>query len=179
MNAVSAWQRDGSIPADFPSVLVEGSRSFQISSVPSSATSTAGSATHSVSPERIEAAIAGLDPGDPETARISMNAMWFLVPLPFLYTMNAFYSGLLSKAKRTMPILESQMASLLIVTLMVLATVNLDPIKGVYVVSASSVVAMSVAYLWVWFAWRRHDVRSSRGELGDVDAVGSNSSGAR
>lgn len=124
-------------------------------------------------------ALLHLDRLDPETARISMNAMWFLVPLPFLYTMNAFYSGLLAKAKRTMPILESQMASLLIVTLMVLATINLDPIKGVYVVSASSVVAMSVAYLWVWFAWRRHDARSSRSELGDVDVVGLNSSGAR
>ena len=56
-----------------------------------------------------------------------------------------------------MPILESQMAALLLVVLMVLATVNLDPFTGVYVVSASSVAAKGIKLLWVRTAWRRHE----------------------
>ncbi len=110
---------------------------------------------------------------DLETARISLNAMWFLMPLPFIYTMNAYYSGLLAKAKKTMPILESQMASLLIVTMVVLATVNLEPFRGVYVVSAVSVAANLVACLWVWSAWRKYAACASRDELGKVDAAAS------
>lgn len=93
----------------------------------------------------------------PQTARVSLHAIWFLTPLPFLYTMNAFYCGLLSRSRRTMPILESQMAALLLVVLMVLATVNLDPFTGVYVVSASSVAAKGIKLLWVRTAWRRHE----------------------
>ena len=100
-------------------------------------------------------ALINLENLDPNTARISINAMWFLAPLPFFYTMNALYSGLLSKTKKTMPILISQLIALVIVVLMLLATINLDPFMGVYVVSASSVVAMAVAMLWVWYAWRK------------------------
>jgi|GEM_PF-6281600 len=92
---------------------------------------------------------------DQGNSEISIHAMWFLIAMPLLYTMISYYSGLLSKIKTTVPILVSQAFSLLIVTLMLLATVNLEPFMGVYVVACSSVVASLVSLFWLWYSWKK------------------------
>ncbi|MCH2141243.1 MAG: hypothetical protein MK100_09485, partial [Phycisphaerales bacterium] len=92
---------------------------------------------------------------DIATADISTNAMWFLTAMPFLYTMGSYYSGLLAKSMNTMPILIAQIISLAIVSVMLLATVNLEPFLGVYVVAASSVVAGFVSLFWMYHCWRK------------------------
>jgi len=92
---------------------------------------------------------------DVATADISTNAMWFLTAMPFLYTMASYYSGLLAKSMHTIPILVAQAFSLAIVSVMLLATVNLEPFLGVYVVAASSVVAGIVSVLWMNHCWRK------------------------
>jgi O-antigen/teichoic acid export membrane protein len=92
---------------------------------------------------------------DETNSKISINAMWFLAAMPFLYTMISYYSGLLAKSMKTVPIMISQTFSLLIVMLMLLATINLEPFLGVYVVSAASVIAAGVSLLWLWHSWRK------------------------
>lgn len=100
-------------------------------------------------------ALRSLENLDENNSKISINAMWFLTAMPFLYTMVSYYSGLLAKSMKTIPILISQTFSLLLVTLMLLATINLEPFMGVYVVSAASVVASGVSVLWLWYSWRK------------------------
>ena len=92
---------------------------------------------------------------DAANSRISINAMWFLTVMPLLYTMVSYYSGLLARSMKTIPILISQTFSLVIVLLMLLATINLEPFMGVYVVAAASVIASGVSLLWLWYAWNK------------------------
>lgn len=100
-------------------------------------------------------ALRTLEDLDITTAQISTNAMWFLTAMPFLYAMGSYYSGLLAKTMNTVPILISQVIALAIVAVMLLATVNLEPFLGVYVVAASSVVAGVISLLWMFRCWRK------------------------
>jgi Na+-driven multidrug efflux pump len=81
--------------------------------------------------------------------------MWFLAAQPLLYTLCAYYGGLLAKIKRTIPILLARFFSLLIITIILLATVNMDPFSGVYVVACSSCIGSLVTLFWLRYSWKK------------------------
>lgn len=88
-------------------------------------------------------------------SEISIHVMWFLAAQPLLYTLCAYYGGLLAKIKRTIPILLARVFSLLIITSILLATVNMDPFSGVYVVACSSCIGSLVTLFWLRYSWKK------------------------
>ena len=91
---------------------------------------------------------------DVETATITDRAMWILTPMPFFYTMCAFYRGVLANAHRTTPILISKLIAFFVVGAVLLGSLELDPAKGVYVVASSSVLAAALTLVWLWYCGR-------------------------
>ena len=91
---------------------------------------------------------------DVETATITDRAMWILTPMPFFYTMCAYYRGLLANALRTTPILISKLIGFVVVGAVLVGSLELDPVKGVYVVASSTVVAAALTLAWLWYSGR-------------------------
>ena len=91
---------------------------------------------------------------DGDTITITCNTMWILAPMPLIYTLCAYYRGLLAHALRTVPILIARFVALLIVGAVLLYSLGGDATSGVYAVASATVLATCFALLTLWIGYR-------------------------
>ena len=93
---------------------------------------------------------------DGDTITVTCNTMWILSPMPLLYTLCAYYRGLLAYALRPVPILVAKFVALVIVGGVLWWSLDGDPRDGVYDVAAATVLATccTLVTLWVGYRWR-------------------------
>ena len=100
-------------------------------------------------------ALKDLEKLDDQIAQISVYTMWILAFMPFTYTMGAYYIGMLSKTRHTMPVMISQWIALAVVFTMLLVSISMKPFMGVYVVALAQLIGALVSLSWLWYTWRR------------------------
>ena len=97
---------------------------------------------------------------DAATIRVTEIAMWILLPMPLLYTMCAYYKGLLARELRTVPIMVSKFVALVIVALVLVWSLDQEPVMGVYAVATATVVSAGATLLTLRIFHRRGTVAS-------------------
>ena len=91
---------------------------------------------------------------DEGTTTIAVRVMWILTPMPMLLTLCAYYRGLLARNLRTMPILLSKILALIIVAVVLVWSLDHDPVTGIYAVAAAAVTSAGATLGWLFVASR-------------------------
>ena len=85
---------------------------------------------------------------------ITVRVMWILTPMPMFLTLCAYYRGLLARRLRPMPILLFKILALVIVAVVLVWSLDRDPVTGIYAVVAAAVVSAGVTLGWLLAATR-------------------------